>query len=54
MVGWDRFLTPLEWLVIGTILLLPASEWAVTAVHWMIETVKKPLPLLRYDFSKST
>ncbi|WP_214630157.1 GH36-type glycosyl hydrolase domain-containing protein [Paenibacillus agaridevorans] len=34
------------------LLLIPASEWAVTAVHWLIERVTRPDRLLRYDFSK--
>lgn len=34
------------------LLLIPASEWAVTAVHWLIERVTMPDRLLRYDFSK--
>ncbi|MDQ6422207.1 glucoamylase family protein [Paenibacillus sp. LHD-117] len=34
------------------VLLIPASEWAVTAVHWLIERVTRPDRLLRYDFSK--
>ncbi|WP_425058993.1 GH36-type glycosyl hydrolase domain-containing protein [Sporomusa carbonis] len=31
---------------------LPASEWAVTAAHWLIECARRPRPLLRYDFSR--
>ncbi|MCR2804441.1 GH36-type glycosyl hydrolase domain-containing protein [Paenibacillus soyae] len=34
------------------LLLIPASEWAVTAVHWLIERMTRPIRLLRYDFSK--
>lgn len=30
---------------------LPVSEWAVTALHWGIERVRKPVRLLRYDFA---
>ncbi|MEK3883309.1 glucoamylase family protein [Paenibacillus sp. PL2-23] len=33
------------------LLLLPASEWAVTALHWFIERMTRPIRLLRYDFS---
>lgn len=31
--------------------LMPAGEFAVAAVHWLIERVKRPTRLLRYDFS---
>jgi cyclic beta-1,2-glucan synthetase len=51
---WVRggvLLTPYEWMVILLLLLLPASEWAVTVTHWLIECVRRPQPLLRYDFS---
>ncbi|MHA6483498.1 GH36-type glycosyl hydrolase domain-containing protein [Paenibacillus sp. strain BS8-2] len=34
------------------LLLIPASEWSVTLVHWLIERVTVPDRLLRYDFSK--
>ncbi|SER82231.1 GH36-type glycosyl hydrolase domain-containing protein [Salipaludibacillus aurantiacus] len=44
--------TPVEWVLLGIIILLPASEWAVTAAHWMIERVTRPMPLLRYDLSE--
>ena len=51
-IGWDRIFTPLEWLAITIVLLLPAMEWSISAVHWFIERMKHPVPLLRYDFSK--
>jgi cyclic beta-1,2-glucan synthetase len=34
------------------LLLIPASEWAVTFVHWLIERMTLPTRLLRYDFSE--
>lgn len=34
------------------LLVILASEWAVTSVHWLIERVTRPIRLLRYDFSK--
>lgn len=40
------------WLAIVLLAALPASEYAVTALHWLIERVKTPSRLLRYDFSK--
>jgi hypothetical protein len=40
-----------QWVLIIIALLLPASEWAVIAVHWLIGCVRQPRPLLRYDFS---
>ncbi|UVI32676.1 GH36-type glycosyl hydrolase domain-containing protein [Paenibacillus spongiae] len=38
-------------LVVLVALLLPASEWAVTWLHYAIGCVTRPRPLLRYDFS---
>jgi cyclic beta-1,2-glucan synthetase len=43
--------TPAQWAVILLALVFPASEWAVTALHWLIESTRPPRPLLRYDFS---
>jgi cellobiose phosphorylase len=40
-----------RWGIILTALFLPASEWAVTAAHWLI-CARRPRPLLRYDFSR--
>lgn len=51
-MGWNDFFNPLETVVLVIILLIPALEWAVTATHWLIERVKHPMPLLRFDFSK--
>ncbi|SDY04575.1 Cellobiose phosphorylase [Evansella caseinilytica] len=50
-VAWDQLLTPLELLIIAMLLLLPAMEWSVSLVHFIIERIKQPTPLLRYDFS---
>lgn len=47
--GYD--LRPVHWIVVALLLVLPASEWAVTAAHWLIERLTRPRPLLRYDFS---
>ncbi|MGE5543365.1 MAG: glucoamylase family protein, partial [Bacillota bacterium] len=44
--------TAVQWIIILLAVLLPASEWAVTATHWLIECVKQPQPLLKYDFSR--
>ncbi|WML44711.1 GH36-type glycosyl hydrolase domain-containing protein [Neobacillus sp. PS3-40] len=44
--------TAIEWVIIVAVLVMPAMEWAVTITHWLIERVKSPVPLLRYDFSK--
>ncbi|PYZ92292.1 glycosyl transferase family 36 [Salipaludibacillus keqinensis] len=52
LVSQNSFLSPLEWIVIGLVLILPASEWAVVLGHWMIEKVTQPVPLLKYDFSE--
>ena len=41
-----------QWVMILLALSLPASEWAVTASHWLIECSRRPWPLLRYDFSR--
>jgi len=53
--GWitgGKTITAFQWTVILLAVLLPASEWAVTATHWVIECVKRPQPLLKYDFSR--
>ncbi|TLS48684.1 glycosyl transferase family 36 [Paenibacillus antri] len=44
--------TALGWIAALAALLLPASEWAVAAAHWVIERAKRPIRLLRYDFSR--
>ncbi len=43
--------TTAQWAMIVLALFLPASEWAVTAAHWLIECARRPRLLLRYDFS---
>ncbi len=43
--------TTTQWVIILFALLLPASEWAVTAAHWLIGCARRTRPLLRYDFS---
>lgn len=48
----DASITPLGWVFVLLLLVLPASEFGVTAVHWLIDRVKRPSRLLRYDFSK--
>ncbi|MDF2925697.1 MAG: glycosyltransferase [Paenibacillaceae bacterium] len=44
--------TWLSWMLVVVLLALPASEFGVTALHWLIERIKRPTRLLRYDFSK--
>jgi hypothetical protein len=51
-IGVNKSLTAAQWILIIIALLLPASEWAVTAAHWLIGCVRQPRPLLRYDFSR--
>ena len=51
-IATGRSFTPLDWIIVLLAVLLPASEWAVTFTHWLIELVKRPLPLLKYDFSR--
>ncbi|MUT64825.1 glucoamylase family protein [Paenibacillus sp. NEAU-GSW1] len=51
-VGASGPITPLGWAAALLLLVIPASEWGVTAIHWLIERVAKPIRLLRYDFSK--
>lgn len=52
LIGWNQLLTPLEWIFTIIVLSFPALEWAISATHWFIERVKRPVPLLKYDFSK--
>ncbi|HJV30983.1 MAG TPA: glycosyl transferase family 36, partial [Bacillales bacterium] len=51
-IGGEENLKPWQWGMIVLALLMPAMEWSVTFTHWVIEQVKKPVHLLRYDFSK--
>ncbi len=44
--------TAVQWAVVVLALALPASEWAVTGTHWLIECARQPRSLLRYDFSR--
>ncbi len=48
-VGWP--LTGTGTAATLLLLALPASEWAVAALHWFIERTRRPNRLLRYDFS---
>ena len=53
--GWiatGTSFTIAQWVTVLLVLSLPASEWAITALHWLIECARKPRPLLRYDFSR--
>lgn len=53
--GWitgGASFTIVQWAMVLLALSLPASEWAVTAAHWLIECARQPRPLLRYDFSR--
>ena len=52
IIGWNLVFSPIQWLVVLSVLTFPAMEWAITGVHWFIEKVKKPSLLLRYDFSR--
>lgn len=52
LIGRDTFLSPAGWVLVLLLCALPASDLAVTALHWLIERVKEPTRLLRYDFSK--
>ncbi|HEX7057266.1 MAG TPA: glucoamylase family protein [Bacilli bacterium] len=58
MTGWSVWfgtsaaLSPLAWFLLLVLAAFPISEWAVTIVHWLVERVKRPVPLLRYDFSQ--
>jgi cyclic beta-1,2-glucan synthetase len=49
--GGNRDLTPVGWVVVLFMLSLPVSEWVITWLHFGIERMIRPRPLLRYDFS---
>jgi cellobiose phosphorylase len=51
-IGGGASITTAQWAMILAALSLPASQWAVTAAHWLIECARRPRPLLRYDFSR--
>ncbi|MGE5423335.1 MAG: glycosyl transferase family 36, partial [Ignavibacteriales bacterium] len=40
-----------QWIIVVLALLVPASEWVVMTAHWLIECVRHPQALLKYDFS---
>ncbi|MCA0758467.1 glycosyl transferase family 36 [Paenibacillus sp. N4] len=50
-IGWQDRWTAAGTAVVLLLLALPASEWAVTALHWLIERAARPARILRYDFS---
>lgn len=51
-IGLGRGITPIGWIAIALLLLMPASEWVITWLHFGIERVCRPRRLLRYDFSE--
>lgn len=51
-LGWGRSISAAGWAAVLVLIALPASEFAITALHWLIERVKEPTRILRYDFSK--
>lgn len=52
-VGWSaRYDSLLSGLVALCLLVVPASEWGVTLLHWSIERTRPSLRLLRYDYSE--
>jgi len=51
-IGGGAHLTIVQRAVILLALILPASDWAVMAAHWLIECARRPRPLLRYDYSR--
>lgn len=44
-------LTAAQWVIAALFAALPASEWAVTLTHMLVERTRRPVRLLRYDFS---
>ncbi|OAS14847.1 GH36-type glycosyl hydrolase domain-containing protein [Paenibacillus oryzisoli] len=50
-IGGEQGYTPLGWVIALLLLFLPVSEWVVTWLHFGIERMIRPRPLLRYDFS---
>ncbi|NQX58025.1 GH36-type glycosyl hydrolase domain-containing protein [Paenibacillus qinlingensis] len=50
-IAGDRGLTPVMWVVVLLMLSLPVSEWVITWLHFGIERMIRPRPLLRYDYS---
>jgi cellobiose phosphorylase len=51
-IGGNRVFVAEQWILLLLLLAIPSLEWAISAAHWMIERVKKPIPLLRFNFSK--
>lgn len=51
-VSHGQAITPAGWIAVVLVLLLPVSEWALIGVHFGIERLCRPRPLLRYDFSR--
>jgi cellobiose phosphorylase len=52
LAGIEQPITAGGFALAFALLLIPASEWSVTGVHWLIERMTLPDRLLRYDFSK--
>lgn len=50
-MNYGAIYSPVVWAGLLILLAVPASEWAVHLVHWLIERFTRPRPLLRYDFS---
>ncbi|UUZ81364.1 hypothetical protein LJK88_42960 [Paenibacillus sp. P26] len=50
-ISGGRGFTAAGWAAVLLALALPVSEWVVTWLHFGIERVCRPRPLLRYDFS---
>ncbi|MGE5397435.1 MAG: hypothetical protein ACM3MK_07870, partial [Chitinophagales bacterium] len=50
-IGRGTVNTTAGWTILALALLLPASEWAVAIAHWLIGFIRRPRPLLKYDFS---
>lgn len=51
-IGRGASLSPWAWAAIAVLALLPATEFAVAALHGLIGKITEPTRLLRYDFSK--
>ena len=43
---------PAAYVAVTLIALIPASEWTVSLVHWLLQCTIRPLPLLRFDYSE--
>jgi cyclic beta-1,2-glucan synthetase len=51
-ISFGSELRPLAWLAIFAALIMPVSEWVITIFHEVICKYCRPIPLLRFDFSK--